>query len=548
YGRSERESSRYLETIRHSGKHLLSLINDILDLSKVEAGRMEVERIPCAAHRVIAEVVSIMAVKADEKGVFLEMDFADGLPATIETDPARLRQIVTNLVGNALKFTATGGVTVSARIETDASVPRFVLDIADTGIGIPLDKCEAVFEPFVQAETSTTRKFGGTGLGLAISRRFARALGGDIKASSVLGQGSVFSVMLDPGSLDGVEWLTAEQLLAPEAQAMADDSGRWVFPDGVRVLVVDDGNENRELVRLVLQEVGIEVVEAENGQLGLERATQERFDLVLMDLQMPVMDGFAATRAMRDAGLELPVLALTANAMKGYEARIDAAGFSGHLTKPVDIDALLAEMGARLGGVRESAAIDNESATASRGAEPARPHMATTVEPVAAVAFEPPASRAADEPGDPVDEPHGHTPPVGDIASAARAGEASASREPIHSRLATHPRLSKVVRSFALQLPERLLAIEAAMAANDSAELGQLAHWLKGAGGTVGFDEFFEPSRTLEQQAHAGDIAGMQDSLATLRGLAARIVAPDEMPAAAPVRRRSNAAPEKETP
>ncbi|MDB5999320.1 MAG: arcB 7 [Rhizobacter sp.] len=458
WNKDAKDADRYLATIHSSGKHLLELINDILDLSKVEAGRMEVERLPVAAHRVIQEVVRIMAVKADEKGVFLKVDFGEGLPAHIETDPSRLRQIVTNLVGNALKFTDHGGVTVSARIETHGVAPRFVMDVSDTGIGIPLDKCEAVFEPFVQAETSTTRKFGGTGLGLAISRGFARALGGDIKASSVVGQGSVFSVMLDPGDLSNVPWLAAAQLGESDAAVSEIDEGHWVFPATARVLVVDDGPENRELVRLVLEEAGVMVVEAENGQAGLDLVTSERFDLVLMDLQMPVMDGFTATRAMRDAGVQLPVLALTANAMKGYETQIEAAGFSGHLTKPVDIDAMLEEVARRLGGVRE---LRHESPQEPRQ-EPRRelrtaPRQAPVEAPTTAdkeTTQSPVEQARAAMPVPAFTDTAPSTLPVMTHPSLPSPhADAAPALDAIHSRLADHPRLRKVVRSFALQLP-----------------------------------------------------------------------------------------------
>ncbi|MCE2658968.1 MAG: ATP-binding protein [Rubrivivax sp.] len=197
------QSQRHLDTIVSSGKHLLALINDILDLSKVEAGRMEVERIPCAVHEVVNEVAAIMRVKADEKQIGLDVVYPQSLPAQMLVDPARLRQIITNLVGNALKFTQKGGVRIEVKLLQQSPTVVLGIDVSDSGIGIAQDKLEAIFEPFVQAEASTTRQFGGTGLGLAISRRFARALGGDIRASSVPGQGSTFHVTLDVGRAGG---------------------------------------------------------------------------------------------------------------------------------------------------------------------------------------------------------------------------------------------------------------------------------------------------------------------------------------------------------
>ena len=189
YQHSAADARKYLDIIHGSGKHLLELINDILDLSKVEAGRLELEYVSCAAHRVVLDVVQVMKVKAEEKGVGLAAEFPQSLPATVTTDPARLRQIVTNLVGNALKFTQQGGVTVRVGLDRAPRPMQLVIEVIDTGIGVPANKLDAIFEPFVQAEASTTRQFCGTGLGLAISRRFARALGGDIVASSAAGQG-----------------------------------------------------------------------------------------------------------------------------------------------------------------------------------------------------------------------------------------------------------------------------------------------------------------------------------------------------------------------
>ncbi len=477
YQQDPKDARKYLDIIHGSGRHLLELINDILDLSKVEAGLLEVERIRCEAHRVVHDVVRVLKVRADEKGVALKLQFSQALPATVLIDPSRLRQIVTNLVGNALKFTQQGSVTLTMHLDRQVEPPHLVIDIADTGIGIPADKLDAIFEPFVQAEASTTRQFGGTGLGLAISRRFARALGGDVSVSSRPGEGSTFRVSVEIGPLGSAEWLSPQALAAAEDVAAAADSAAWRFPTdpAPRVLVVDDGAENRELVRLVLESAGLVVLEAEHGAAALEVVADEPVDLVLMDVQMPVMDGYTATRTLRQRGHTLPVLALTANAMKGFEAQIEAAGFSGHLTKPVDIDALLAELARRLGGQRVEAAAGAQA-----------------------------------------------QPPVAVTSNA----ESVMPLSPIESRLAHHPRLRKVARNFALQLPAKLQAMRTAAAGRNMAELAPLAHWLKGAGGTVGFDAFFEPSRDLEQHALQGDLAAVDAALTLLEQMALRIVVP----------------------
>jgi PAS domain S-box-containing protein len=475
--RSEEDVARHLDTIATSGKHLLELINDILDLSKVESGRLEVERVPFACHEVLRQVVEALSVKAAEKGIELALDYPTPLPEAMLGDPSRLRQIITNLVGNALKFTERGGVRVRPRLEGE----RILIDVEDTGIGIAADKLDAVFQPFMQAESSTTRRFGGTGLGLTISRQFAQAMGGDIVVASEPGRGSVFTVRLDPGPLDGVVLLAPAELAARAGPRRRRGDACWQFPPK-HVLVVDDGAENRELARVVLEDAGLRVSEAENGEIAIGAVVRGGIDLVLMDVQMPVMDGYTATRMLRDQGCCLPILALTANAMKGFEREIEAAGFSGYLTKPVDIPLLLEDLAGRLGARK----LDD--------AEP------PTVEMPAVT------------------------------ASAARSGP------PLVSRLANHPRLAAVARRFAEELPKRLEAMGTALGAAQFAELARLAHWLKGAGGSVGYDAFFEPARRLELSAKAADSESAAAELAGLADLAARIVPP---PVSAPAQPRA---------
>ncbi len=482
YGKSEQDSARFLATIHSSGKHLLELINDVLDLSKIEAGQMEMERIECAPHEIVREVVTVLTSVARQKDITLDFEVTTALPEHIQCDPKRLRQIVTNLTGNALKFTERGGVRVVAYLKPVDGRPVYAIDVIDSGIGIPNDKLESIFEAFVQADTTVTRRFGGTGLGLSISRRFARALGGDIVASSVPGKGSTFAVTLDCGSLDGVRMLAPEAAMAYVPELAAAGKSRWVFPPS-RVLVVDDGPENRNLVELVLDECGITVEQAENGQIGLQKALAGQYDAVLMDIQMPVMDGDTATRKMREAGLTLPIFALTANAMKGFEDDLNAAGFTGHLTKPIDIDTLVELLARTLGGRR----AEEKQAPAAVVRAPA------TVVP--APVAQPPAPTAEDE-------------------------------APLISRLANMPRLLPAVQKFTLRLDEQMNAMDGAWNARDFKELAALAHWLKGAAGTVGYDAFTEPATELEQLVKAGTQTEIGPKLEQLRRLQRRIVVP----------------------
>ncbi len=491
---------KYLNIIHGSGKHLLELINDILDLSKVEAGHLEVESVKCEVHQVVLDVARIMNVKADEKGIALRVVFDSALPAHIHSDPSRLRQVFTNLVGNAIKFTATGEVRISVRM-LESQTPTghqslMQIDIADSGIGIPNNRLESIFEPFVQAEASTTRQFGGTGLGLTISRRFARALGGDVVATSEPGVGSVFHVSIATGDLSGVHWLPPEALASLQMRDLQASSLQvmWRFPNSPKpkVLVVDDGTENRELVRLVLIDAGIDVIEAENGAIALEQVAAHSPDLVLMDIQMPVMDGHTATQELRKRGLTLPVLALTANAMKGFEREIESGGFTGHLTKPIDIDHMLATLAVYLGGERSEQTVNEQA-----------PVLLPTLTVSAAA-----------------------TPSGGTAGSTANFKPRGA---PITSRLATHPRLARVARTFCEQLPNKLDEMQRVLSAGDFPALSALAHWLKGAGGTVGYDAFFEPARDLEHAAVVADAVAARVEMEKLNQLALRVVPPPEL-------------------
>jgi PAS domain S-box-containing protein len=472
YGQSDRNWRRHLGTIHSSGKHLLELINDILDLSKIEAGGLKVERIPCAPSQILRDVIQVLAVKAREKSITLEYEFANAIPETILSDPARLRQILTNLIGNSIKFTEEGGIKVVVGLSAGAR-PQLSMAVIDTGIGVAEDKQKAIFDPFVQADTSVTRKFGGTGLGLAISRRFAQALGGDITLRSEPGKGSVFTVTIDTGRLDGVKMLEPQQALSTSEETKIESRQNWQFP-AARILVVDDGDENRELVTVVLEEIGLKVEGAENGEVAVRKALEEDFAVIFMDVQMPVMDGFTATRELRMHGLKTPIIALTAHAMKGFEEEIMAVGFSGYLTKPIDIDAMIYKLAEML------RARGLETNPAEQAAEPT------------AAGAELEAKTVTDEP-------------------------------PLVSRLAHNPRFRPIVEKFVNRLAVQLDAMTKAWHDKNFDDIAGLAHWLKGAGGTVGLDAFTKPAAELEQLAKAQDAKQIQEKIEQLRRLAGRI-------------------------
>ncbi len=265
----EAERDDYLETIRRSGRHLLTLINDILDLSKIEADRMEMEQIRCSPHAIISDVISVLRVRALEKKLLLDYRWLSRVPETISTDPARFRQVLMNVVSNAIKFTKAGSVKVLAKLVADPPQPRVVVEVIDSGIGIPADKFGVIFDPFVQADNSVTRQFGGTGLGLAISRRIVEALGGAIGVSSEVGKGSTFTITIATGPLEGVATMDAP---ATDGMGSPRPRSQQAPPSlaGATVLLVEDGDTNRKLISLVLRDVGVAITQAENGRIGAE--------------------------------------------------------------------------------------------------------------------------------------------------------------------------------------------------------------------------------------------------------------------------------------
>ncbi len=356
-----RQRLEYIRTIRRNGEHLLALINDILDLSKIEAGRMGVERIAVDPEQVLADVESLMRVKAREGGIEFEILRETELPARMRSDPVRLKQILINLVGNAIKFTPQGRVTVRVASTTDAAgAPCMRFRIEDTGIGIAPEQLARLFGAFTQADGSTTRRFGGTGLGLRISRTFAQLLGGDIAVESELGRGSAFTatVSAEPvGVVDGPRPATRSPGAPPSDPASIPAAATALV--GARIWVAEDGPDNQRLIALHLRRAGAEVTLFENGKLALEAFTDDGgidgalraevpCDLLLSDMQMPELDGYGLVRALRQKGWRGPIVALTANAMIGDSERCLVAGCDAYATKPIDRPTLLATIAAHL--------------------------------------------------------------------------------------------------------------------------------------------------------------------------------------------------------
>jgi signal transduction histidine kinase/FixJ family two-component response regulator/HPt (histidine-containing phosphotransfer) domain-containing protein len=339
----EADRTAHLETVHSNGTHLLHLLNDILDISKIEADKIETEKVSCVPARLIGDVVTTLRSKAIQKEIDLNIQVCDSIPETIVSDPTRLRQIITNLVGNAIKFTDSGGVSVILGSKGEKHSPsHLVITVDDTGIGMTLEQMSRIFEPFTQADTSTTRKYGGTGLGLSISKRLAEALGGTLDVLSVPNVGSKLILTIAIDVVEGVRMLTPEQAIACANESRTKKFHK-VDLHGKRVLVVDDSETNRNLISLLIRDSGGEVLTANHGKETVELLIDKKVavDVVLMDMQMPIMDGYSAAKVLRDHGFNRPIVALTANAMVGDEAKCRQAGCTHYLTKPIDLDALL---------------------------------------------------------------------------------------------------------------------------------------------------------------------------------------------------------------
>ena len=346
------EHEVHISTIQRNASHLMDIINGILDLSKIEAGKLELELIPCSPLNLIADVQSLMQVRSSQKGIGFAVTFTGQVPKEIATDPTRVKQVLINLVGNAIKFTGKGQVQLAVQYmpaipgAPDASNGQLVFDVIDSGIGMSEEEVARLFEPFSQADSSTTRRFGGTGLGLTISKRLALLLGGDIEVTSTPGQGSTFRFTLAAGSLEDIELVEPSLSIGRQRERPPQSKKEESRLDSLRLLLAEDGPDNQRLIAAVLRRAGAQVTIAENGQVAIDLAVRasdagKAFDVVLMDMQMPLKDGYTAARELRDLGYERPIVALTAHAMAHDRRRCIEAGCDDYASKPIDRVSLL---------------------------------------------------------------------------------------------------------------------------------------------------------------------------------------------------------------
>ncbi|TWT33877.1 Aerobic respiration control sensor protein ArcB [Posidoniimonas corsicana] len=333
------EAQQHVATVRRNGLYLLEIINDILDLSKIEADKIELFAEPFSPISVVEDVRSVMGVRAAESGIKFELDCSD-VPEVIVSDLKRLKQILINLIGNAIKFTDRGVVTLSVRY--DKSTNRIEFQVADTGIGMTKRQIHQLFKPFTQVDSSVSRRFEGTGLGLAISQRLAGLMGGDIAVRSEPGVGSCFTATIDCGDIAGARLIPLDRSSEYEPQPLASEGA----PLACSVLIVDDRREIRFLATRLLGKAGAKITEAEDGQQAVEMVQEmlrnDRIvDIILLDMQMPRLDGYRTADQLRRLGYNGPIVALTADAMQGDMSRCIKAGCDDYLSKPIDNGLLL---------------------------------------------------------------------------------------------------------------------------------------------------------------------------------------------------------------
>jgi signal transduction histidine kinase/CheY-like chemotaxis protein/HPt (histidine-containing phosphotransfer) domain-containing protein len=438
------EQKKCVDVFQRNGVALLNLINDILDLSKVEAGKVELEAVDFDLREVVVRALEVVEVRSAAKGLFLRQSIARGIAVFLIGDPNRLRQVIINLLGNSIKFTEHGGLDVRVEPDPEDSRPgclRFA--ISDSGIGIPEDKVDRIFESFSQADSSTTRRYGGTGLGLTISRQLVELLGGRIWVESAVGRGSTFF-------FTARFEVQADQSERTVSRATSAAAASEPLPSGLRILLADDSEDNRFLILSYLNQVQASIDVAENGEIAARMFRSGHYDLVLMDVEMPVMDGYAATREIRrfeqESGARpTPVFALTAHAFADMAARSLAAGFTGHLTKPI--------------------------------------RKATLLEALA-----------------------GHVPQMSSEHVTTRA-EASAATGRI--KVPIEAGMEDVVPSYLDKRRKEISQYRQALANQDFDSIRMLGHNLKGTGAGYGFAELTSIGAAIEKSAVARDVPGL---------------------------------------
>ena len=429
--------------ILSNAEHLLCIINDVLDYSKIEAGKLKTEPEPFRLVDLLSEIRSTFEKKAAENNLFFKVKLTSPIPSVIDNDPTRLKQILYNLIGNAIKFTVQGGIKVYVSCDIEHEKIHFA--VADTGIGIPEDMQEDLFQPFVQFYKGSTRQFGGTGLGLAISKQLVESLGGCVDFKSSVGEGSVFYFTIDSGGLENAEYL---EDLGSELRAHKSTWHSFVrMIKDQRILLAEDGRDNRLLISFIVRRCGAHLECVDNGKSAIEMALSQEFDLVLMDLHMPILDGISATKELRSRGYTGMIVALTADAFADTKGQCQTAGFDGYLAKPFKQQELRAVM--------KQAARQKE--------------LVRTCDVQAGFIEEDSLDRS----------------------------QVLSEKDPLEN----DPEFKRIVSLFVQNLPERLQELQFLVSERNLPELQSLAHQMKGSAALYGFPDLSAASGSLEDDA-----------------------------------------------
>ena len=451
----------YLNTAKLSADALLSIIDDILDISKIEAGKICIEIIDCSLKQMLSEIDSLMCPQAEQKGIEFNVSIDSPVPEMIKTDPTRLRQCLLNLLGNAVKFTDSGHVHFRIALNENKDGPVIRFDIQDTGIGVQSDKQKLIFETFTQADTTTTRRFGGTGLGLVITKNLAKLLGGTISLESKPGKGSTFTLTI-PAGVDIVESLLMTEYNRDQTsiQESLDSSAKF----SGRILVVEDDDVNLKTIIEMLKKLGLETEVARNGEEAVQKATGESFDLILMDIHMPVINGYEATETLREEGLKIPIIALTASVMKNDLDKCLDAGCDMYIGKPVNYKKLFETLSKYLSSA-ESKNKNNKTKD--------KPDQAVKLKK------RKPSTRSRTNPHKKIVSGH--------------AGDNKADQDymdiidwsELGARIENEELIEEIMTSFFADNAERLELLAGAVEAENFEEIETLSHALKGSASTV---------------------------------------------------------------
>lgn len=484
------KQGHFVDTVYRSGAALLKLLNDVLDLSKVEAGKIELERIRLDLDKTVKEVLDLFVDQAEGKGVALTCVLDESIPSVLQGDPVRLQQVLMNLVSNALKFTERGSVTLTVTVEEESALHTIVrFEVQDTGIGVPPAAHAKIFDPFSQADGSTARKFGGTGLGLSIVKQLILLMEGTVGVKSEAGQGATFWCTARFAKVSGSTREVGKRFPAWRGGILPRIPTQLPDPRviGARVLLAEDNPVNREVALCMLEQLGCQVVAVEHGRDAVMQAESSRFDLVLMDCQMPEMDGFAATKAIREGELRTgwyaPIVALTAHAIDNHRERCLAAGMDDYMSKPftqVDLGEMI-QRWIKMPGDRTRLSSDHSKAGQAEPVQPSSDQTEQRATPIPEIA--------------PLD-----LPLVDQVLAQIRALRRPGRPDPV----------AQILTSFLDSSATYIGAIQQAMVHQDAAALFHAAHALKSSSAMIGAMGLSSILKDIEIMGRQGNVAGVQ--------------------------------------